>query len=165
MKLRRNGGHSKKERDGQKIGNSVRLSGKESTCQCRRWRRLGFDPWVRKTPWSWKWQLTPVFLPGKSHGQEEPGWLHRVEHLLATNQQGLTQTFKSLELPQKIFVMPQEQQELNPSWVACSRFSPYQLMKAWWKPLLKAGLMHFVLPIEDLGPFVSFNLCIYILLP
>ena len=26
-------------------------SGKESTCQCRRHRRRGFDPWVGKTPW------------------------------------------------------------------------------------------------------------------
>ena len=29
----------------------------------------GFDPWVRKIPWRRKWQPTPVFLPGKSHGQ------------------------------------------------------------------------------------------------
>ena len=42
------------------------LSGKESTCQCR---RHGFDPWFKKTPWSRKWQPRPVFLPGKSHGQ------------------------------------------------------------------------------------------------
>ena len=41
-------------------------SGKESTCQCR---RHGFDPWVRKIPWNRKWQSTPVFLPGKFHGQ------------------------------------------------------------------------------------------------
>jgi len=34
--------------------------------QCRRCR---FDSWVRKTPWRRKWQVTPVFLPGKSHGQ------------------------------------------------------------------------------------------------
>ena len=25
--------------------------------------------WVRKIPWRRKWQPTPVFLPGKSHGQ------------------------------------------------------------------------------------------------
>ena len=43
------------------------LRGKESTCQCRRHR---FDPWVRKTPWRRKWQPVLVFLPGKSHGQE-----------------------------------------------------------------------------------------------
>src|SRR5574337_759071 len=42
------------------------LSGKESSCQ---YRRPGFDPWVRKIPWSRKWQPTPGFLPGKSHGQ------------------------------------------------------------------------------------------------
>ena len=30
--------------------------------------RPGFDPWVGKIPWRRKWQLTPVFLPGKSHG-------------------------------------------------------------------------------------------------
>jgi len=28
-----------------------------------------FHPWVRKTPWRRAWQPTPVFLPGKSHGQ------------------------------------------------------------------------------------------------
>ena len=44
-------------------------SGKESTCQCRRCKRCGFDPWIKKTAWSRKWQSTPVFLPGKSHGQ------------------------------------------------------------------------------------------------
>ena len=31
-------------------------------------RRPRFDPWVRKIPWRRKWQPTPVFLPGKSHG-------------------------------------------------------------------------------------------------
>ena len=37
--------------------------------QCRRHRTLGFDPWVGKIPWRRKWQPTPVFLPGESHGQ------------------------------------------------------------------------------------------------
>ena len=40
-----------------------------TTCQCRRWKRLGFDSWAWKIPWGGKWQLTPVFLPGKSYGQ------------------------------------------------------------------------------------------------
>ena len=44
-------------------------SGKESTCQCRRLRRWGFYPWVRKIPWRREWQPTPVFLPGECHGQ------------------------------------------------------------------------------------------------
>ena len=29
----------------------------------------GFDSWIGKVPWRRKWQPTPVFLPGKSHGQ------------------------------------------------------------------------------------------------
>ena len=51
------------------LGFSRWLSGKESTCQCRRQRRCGFDPWVGKIPWRRAWQPTPVFLPGKFHGQ------------------------------------------------------------------------------------------------
>ena len=42
---------------------------KESACQCRRCKRCRFDPWVGKILWSRKWQTTPVFLPGKFHGQ------------------------------------------------------------------------------------------------
>ena len=40
--------------------------GKESACQCR---DHGFNPWVGKIPWRRKWQPTPIFLPGESHGQ------------------------------------------------------------------------------------------------
>ena len=29
----------------------------------------GFYPWVEKIPWRRRWQLVPVFLPGKLHGQ------------------------------------------------------------------------------------------------
>ena len=31
--------------------------------------RCEFDHWIGKIPWSRKWQPTPVFLPGKFHGQ------------------------------------------------------------------------------------------------
>ena len=44
-------------------------SGKAPACQCRRRKRCGFGPWVRKILWRRKWQPTPVFLPGESHGQ------------------------------------------------------------------------------------------------
>ena len=37
--------------------------------QCRRHRRCGFDPWVRKILWRRAWQPTPVFLPGESQGR------------------------------------------------------------------------------------------------
>ena len=36
------------------------LSGKESTCQCRRNERHGFDFWFGRIPWRGKWQLTAV---------------------------------------------------------------------------------------------------------
>ena len=45
-------------------------SGKEPTHQCRRCKRRGFDPWVRKILWRTEWQSTPLFLPGESHGQK-----------------------------------------------------------------------------------------------
>ena len=66
-----------------------RLSEKESPCQCRRCR---FDPWVRKSPWRRNWQPTPVFLPGKSHGQRSlvgySSWCQkRVRYNLVTKQQ------------------------------------------------------------------------------
>ena len=38
-------------------------------CQSRKCRRCGFDPWVGKIPWRRNWQLAPVFLPGKFHGE------------------------------------------------------------------------------------------------
>ena len=46
-------------------------SGKEPTCQCRRHKRCGFDPWVGKIPWRRDRLPTPVFLgfPGGSDGK------------------------------------------------------------------------------------------------
>ena len=41
-------------------------SGKNLACQHRRCKRHGFDPWVRKIPWSRNWQLPLVFLSRKS---------------------------------------------------------------------------------------------------
>ena len=44
-------------------------SGEESTCQGRRFKRHGFNPWVRKIPWHRRWQPTSAFSSGKFHGQ------------------------------------------------------------------------------------------------
>ena len=56
-------------------------SGKESAFQCRRHKRPGFDPWVRKIPWRRKWQPSLVLLPGKFHGQRSLAgyspWSHK----------------------------------------------------------------------------------------
>ena len=57
--------------------------------QCK---RPGLSPKVGKIPWRRKWQPTPVFWPGKSHGQRSlvgySLWdCKRVRHNLATKQQ------------------------------------------------------------------------------
>ena len=67
-------------------------SAQESACQRRRHGTHGFDPWVRKMPWSRKWHPTPVLLPGKSHGQRNlvgctPWGCRRVRRDLVTKQQ------------------------------------------------------------------------------
>ena len=43
--------------------------GSEVKSICLQCGRPGFDPWVRNIPWRRKWQPTPVFLPGESHGR------------------------------------------------------------------------------------------------
>ena len=76
------------------------LSRKESACQCRRYRRCRFDPWDGKIPWrragpwvekiAWRkaWQLTLVFVPGKSHEHRSlVGYsprCHKVRHSWAS---------------------------------------------------------------------------------
>ena len=44
-------------------------SGKEPTYHCRRQKRCGFDPWVRKIPWRRAQQPTPVLSPREAYGQ------------------------------------------------------------------------------------------------
>ena len=48
-------------------------NGKAPTCQCRRLKKCGFDPWVGKIPWRRKQQPTSLFLPGESHRQRSLG--------------------------------------------------------------------------------------------
>ena len=88
------------------------LNGKEDTWQCRRHR---FDPWVRKTPWRKKWQPTPVFLPGKSHGQRSlAGWSPRgpwawMHCLLAQTRTANSAGFNQFTVP-----IPRLGSSLNP---------------------------------------------------
>ena len=54
---------------------------------CLQCRRCRIDLWVGKIPWRRKWQPTPVFLSGESHGQKSlMGYmgLQRVGHDLLT---------------------------------------------------------------------------------
>ena len=52
------------------------LSGESIHLQCG---RPGFDPWVGKIPWRRERLPTPVFLPGKSHGQRSLVGLQSIE--------------------------------------------------------------------------------------
>ena len=53
-------------------------------------RRCGFNPWTGNIPWRKKWKPTPLFFPGKSHGQRRlvgysPGQhkeSERTEHMV-----------------------------------------------------------------------------------
>ena len=52
-----------------KLGFPGSTSGKELTCQCRRHKTSGFNPWVGMIPWRRNWQPSSVFSPGESQGQ------------------------------------------------------------------------------------------------
>ena len=74
-------------------------SSKESACQCRRHKRCGFDPWVRKIPWRRKWQPTTVFLPGESHGWRSLAGLQIPVHEIAKSQTRLAHTCTHTHTP------------------------------------------------------------------
>ena len=56
-------------------------SGKEQASH----KRLRLNLWVGKMPWRRKWQPTPIFLPGESHGLRcfSPGVASRGDSLVA----------------------------------------------------------------------------------
>ena len=59
-------------------------------CHCKRHRRCRFSPWFWKIPWRRAWQLTPVFLSGKFHGQRSllgySAWNHKESDTTETRQ-------------------------------------------------------------------------------
>ena len=106
-------------------------SGKEPTCQCRRHKRLGFNPWVRKTPWRRAWQPTPVSLPGESHGlwawwttvhsvkKSQIGlkWLHMYAYKLFQPSLAIWATWSSIEQWWAILTKPHPNSWHTKSWV------------------------------------------------
>ena len=56
------------------LGQQVAIGRQDPGCNGVNWFRSIFKsslfhPWVGKSPWRRQWQPTPVFLPGRSHGQ------------------------------------------------------------------------------------------------
>ena len=86
--------------------------GKEPACQCRRYKRLRFDPWIRKNPWRSKWQPTLIFLPGKSMDR---GTWRAVVHRVAESQAWLKQL------------------SLHPPWGFPSWFRWYRICLQCWR--------------------------------
>ena len=105
------------------------VSGKESACQCR---RCGLDPWVWKIPWRREWQPTPVFLPGKSHGQEELG------RLLST---GLQES-DTIEGQNKYAVLLLDKQK-NYQYIWQQDWSSETLLWSLEEPDIKQSLVYF----------------------
>ena len=64
--------------------------------------RPGFDPWVGKISWRRKWRPTPVFLPGKLHGQRSlmgySPWNHKSWTWLSTQPRTRILGWKPLSL-------------------------------------------------------------------
>ena len=59
----------------------IYLPGGSVSRVCLQCRRPRFHPWVVKIPWRRKWLPTPIFLPGKFHGQRGlesySPWVHK----------------------------------------------------------------------------------------
>ena len=110
-------------------------SGKEPDCQCRRHKRCGFNPWVGKIPWRRAWQLTPVFLPGKLHGQRT-WWaiVHRVTNSLTQpkwfDMHARNKLLISFDRSEKISVIFQKDETLVPSHVNAPKEGLTKVLKS-----------------------------------
>jgi len=62
----------------------------------------GFNSWVRKAPWSRKWEFIPVFLLEKFHGQRSLGgyspWGHKESDMTESDSGILSRRDKALTL-------------------------------------------------------------------
>ena len=60
----------------QPLGFPGGASGKQLICRSRRYKRWGFEPWVRKIPWRKAWQPTLVYFTGGFLWTEDPDRLY-----------------------------------------------------------------------------------------
>ena len=73
-------------------------------------RNMGSDPWVRKIPQRKKWQPTPVFLPGESHGQRSlvgySPWGHKVSDRTEATARALLEGEGNMSIEDPLCVRP-----------------------------------------------------------
>ena len=62
-------------------------------------KRCGFDPWVGKILWRRAWHPTPVFSPGKSHGQRSLVGYSSWDHKESEQHAHMYSGFKYCQIP------------------------------------------------------------------
>ena len=141
------------------------IVGKESACQCGRYKKCGFDPWVGKISWGREWLPTPVFLPGKSHEQRSLAGYSSWDHkdLDTTEQLNMHATFLFRELQNILSLSFNFQSKAWWWWwfscchvqlLQVHRLQPARLLCPWDFPGKNTGVGCHVLPpreIPDLG--------------
>ena len=88
-------------------GTSGGASGREATSKCRRCKRHGFHPWVRKIPWMRAWQPTPVFLPQYHRQRSLVGyspWGHKELDKAEVTEYACTQSRKKSDRELKFYL-------------------------------------------------------------
>ena len=98
--------------------------GQEPTCQARRHKRGGLHPLVRKTPWRKKWQPTPVFLPGESHGQRSLAGYSPQE----CSKSQITEVTQQACVPGCFGATTAKQSSCNPAHIMGKAYNIYQLI-------------------------------------
>ena len=63
-----------------------------------------FDTLVRKIPWRREWLLTPVFLPGESHGQRSLVGYSPCGHKVSDMTERLTLSLSSIDINMDIYL-------------------------------------------------------------
>ena len=84
-----------------------RLSDKESVCQCRRCRRLRFNPWVGKIPW--RGNDNPLLYSCLKNPMDSRAWLATVNGVMKSQKWLSNRThthFSSWCYPQNVLKSP-----------------------------------------------------------
>ena len=81
---------------------------------CLQCKRLGFNSWVRKTPWRREWKRTPVFLLGKFH--EQRNWQATVHGVTRSRTERLLLYFFGSSSDSAV-KNPPAMQEAQETWV------------------------------------------------